>query len=314
MEKVYLLIGSDKYLVNQEIQQLISDSSLSDYECLSFDATELKVEEFLMEAKTISLFDSGKILVLKGIENYQRVSKKQFDELNNLIKEPSEGLILIFTTANETNLSELKEVMKKYSYIITVNKLDENNLTKLVISKLASVDIKIEPLAVAELITRCGSDLYLLENEIQKLIHFVSDSKLVKNSDITNLVSKVLDENIFDLSEALIQQNQSKLIAIYSGMIEINIDPLYIMMHLATRLREIRYIQLLIEQGYKQEQIAEQLKMKSGRVFYLMKDAKKINKNLINKLINQFAELDFKIKSGRIDKKIGLELLLLGNN
>jgi len=44
----------------------------------------------------------------------------------------------------------------------------------------------------------------------------------------------------------------------------------------------------------------------------MIKNANQVPLNIVQKHLIKLEELDFQIKSGRIDKKIGLELFILG--
>jgi DNA polymerase-3 subunit delta len=72
------------------------------------------------------------------------------------------------------------------------------------------------------------------------------------------------------------------------------------------------HTKLLIEKGYRQDQIAEHFHIKSGRAYYLVKNAQAVNFQILENHLKKLSKLDYEIKSGKIDKKLGLELYLLG--
>ncbi len=44
----------------------------------------------------------------------------------------------------------------------------------------------------------------------------------------------------------------------------------------------------------------------------MIKNAKSVNMNIVKKHLKKLEEIDYKIKTGQLDKKIGLELFILG--
>ena len=84
------------------------------------------------------------------------------------------------------------------------------------------------------------------------------------------------------------------------------------MNNIVGKIRELMHTKLLIERGYGQEEIQNHFNIKSGRAYYLMKNANDISYKILEDYIKKLAQLDHQIKSGKIDKKIGLELFLLG--
>ena len=72
------------------------------------------------------------------------------------------------------------------------------------------------------------------------------------------------------------------------------------------------YTKVLMKQGLSKDQIASYFKVKPGRAYYMMEAAKKMNNVILKDLINRITELDYKIKSGMIDKRLGFQLFILG--
>ena len=69
---------------------------------------------------------------------------------------------------------------------------------------------------------------------------------------------------------------------------------------------------MLVNRRMSKDDIATYFKVKPGRAYYMIEAAKKINDNTIKNLIDRITKLDFDIKSGKIDKKLGLQLFILG--
>ena len=69
---------------------------------------------------------------------------------------------------------------------------------------------------------------------------------------------------------------------------------------------------MLINAHKSKDEIAEYFKVKPGRAYYMIQAAKKISDNSLTNILERISELDFNIKSGKIDKKLGLQLFILG--
>ena len=63
---------------------------------------------------------------------------------------------------------------------------------------------------------------------------------------------------------------------------------------------------------YNQSEISSKLNLNSNRVYYMMKDVSNITTEKMEKYIIKLADLDLRIKTGLIDKKIGFEEFLYG--
>ena len=75
---------------------------------------------------------------------------------------------------------------------------------------------------------------------------------------------------------------------------------------------EILHTKLLLKQGKDKADIANYFNATSGRTYYMMKNAKSVRMDIVESQLEKLEDIDYKIKTGQIDKKIGLELFILG--
>ena len=92
----------------------------------------------------------------------------------------------------------------------------------------------------------------------------------------------------------------------------INEDPVRILSLIGRKLGQLEDTRALIQAGHDQRQVATALRMSHGQAYYMVKEAKSISSVDLEMWIDQVSNVDFKIKSGQIDKKIGVELFLIG--
>lgn len=75
---------------------------------------------------------------------------------------------------------------------------------------------------------------------------------------------------------------------------------------------EIEDIKRYLKIGLDQRQISEKMNISNGKAYYLIKESKLLEVKDIEKTIDAINILDFKIKSGQIDKTLGVYLFLIG--
>ena len=136
--------------------------------------------------------------------------------------------------------------------------------------------------------------------------------KNISYQTVKLLVSRNLDDNIFNLLNAFIANDKKSLFQIYEDFMTLNEDEMRIISAISNKLEEILYTKVLVKQRKSKDEIAAYFKVKPGRAYYMIDAAKKISDNTIKSLIERITNLDFDIKSGKIDKKLGLQLFILG--
>lgn len=311
MEKVYLLLGESSYLIKERIEKIKEEFGRDELNINKFDAEETHLNDILLELQTLSFFGDKKLIVVENVEAFNKYSEHDLESFIHYIKNPSDDIVLILTLHDFPKSVHLKDALEKYTYIETIKDLEENALP-LYLYKIFSKDgYQIDSKTLKALIERVGVDLFLLNQEIEKLKTYKLHEKRITIDDIYQLVPRTLEDNIFVFMKAFLKEDTKMYLSIYDDLIQSKIPVLTIMNQLYSNLSLILQIQYLIEDGHKQESIQNFLGLSSGRTYYLMKDAKEQNKKQIERIIKDLAILDYEIKTGQKEDKLGFELLLM---
>jgi DNA polymerase-3 subunit delta len=150
-----------------------------------------------------------------------------------------------------------------------------------------------------------------INNELEKLMLYHTDKNITYQS-IKLLVTKNLEDNIFNLLNAFVANDKKTLFSIYEDFMTLNEDEMRIISAISNKLEEILYTKILMNKNAGKDEIATYFKVKPGRAYYMMEAARKIKEENLKSLIKRVSDLDYNIKSGKIDKKLGLQLFILG--
>ncbi|MDL2292897.1 DNA polymerase III subunit delta [Acholeplasma sp. OttesenSCG-928-E16] len=312
MEKIILVTGENEYLVNKKIMEYVNSFDRNNYDFLRFDLSEIEFSDIYEEIITPSLFCDRKIV---AIDNVLDLIKMRNSEINNFIryiKNPSEDVILILKIiAKELPNDDITLELLKYAYLDDVTNFSEEDYIEYINKIVSDASYKIDENAVVELLQRVDGELFLLEQEIEKLMLYKINEKHITLQDVKDLVSKNVEDRIYELTNSLIAKNKEKMIEIYEDLLSKNEDPLKIINNISNKLKEIVIAKEFIKKNASQEDLAEYLKISLGKAFYVRKNANEADSDTVLKYIGKLSTLDYEIKSGQIDKKLGLELFLL---
>jgi len=313
VELIYLYHGKNDFLVSRAIEDKIRSLAVDDINIIRYDMLENSSDDVLEDSQTVSFFAERKIIV---VDNLQALAKEEDDIIKawtTYLKKPNPDVTLIIALDELVPESTpLGEALFNHAYIEDVPDIDKKDLPDFIKKHFQTHDYQISDEAVEALIGRVGHDLYLFCQEAEKLMLFAYEGKRIQTDDVIGLVSRNLEENIFELTNALLDNNQAKTIEIFYDLIALNEDPLRILSNIAGKIRELMHAKLLLDKGYRQDQIANHFNIKSGRAYYLVKNAKALSLDMLERHLKKLALLDFEIKSGKIEKKLGVELYLLG--
>lgn len=312
-ESIYLFHSTNDFLLNHTIEEKIKEFNVDPFNIIKYDLLENSSDDILEDLQTVSFFAEKKVIVIRNIDELEKEDEYVIKSWVSYFEKPNPDVIVIIAMQEllpETSL--LGGALFKFAFIEKVKDMEKKDYPDFIKNMFKKYQYQISDDAVEALLERTNLDFNLINQEAEKLMLFAYDTKEINEKAVILLVSRNLEENIFELTNALLSKNQTKTIEIFYDLVARNEDPLRILNNIVGKVRELMHTKLLLDKGYRQDQIAEHFHIKSGRAYYLVKNAQGVNFAQLENHIKKLSKLDYEIKSGKIDKKLGLELYLLG--
>ena len=153
--------------------------------------------------------------------------------------------------------------------------------------------------------------LAVIENEVEKLSLYGDE---IHAEEAEALSVRTLDDRVFDLCGALCAHDLKKAFRLWKDLDAGQLDPIYLSATLAAQFRFLYQVSVLMGCGLSKGAIAEQLHAHPYRVQMTMAQCRALSSDQLLGILKRLADLDQRIKSGRVDKKLGFELFLLSMN
>ena len=309
---VYLLYGTVDYLINKTIDKIINDNKIDTFNVNKYDLTNTLLSQIINDASSMSLFGDKKLIIVNSAYIFTSSTKKYLEQdlksLENYLNNININTILIFVV-NDAKLDERKKIAKlieKNGEIVECNNIDNITMIKDLLSdyQMSDSDIKY-------LLERVGDNSTLLNTEIEKIKIYKDTDKNITKEDIDLLTTKSLEVNNFKLIDAIINGDKLTALNLYQERIKLNEEPIAIIVTLANQIRIMYQVKQLYLDGYTENNIASILKIHPYRVKLANQNAKKYDADTLLTYLKKLADLDIDIKTGQIDKTLGLELLII---
>ncbi len=319
-DSVFLFYGSDNYIIKAKTNQLVQKHQIDDFNITSYDMEEVDIEDAINDAATIPFMCDKKAVIIKNayfLSNQKKMKKEinhNIEAFNRYLENPVEDTLLIIHAPYD-KLDERKAItkfLKSHSTVEVCTPLKNQDLRSWVKRQLGKNDISIDPEAVNEILKRVENNTEVLVSETQKLVMFAEGTRKIDIDTVKKVVTKNVEDNVYEIANMLLENNRSKALEAYNDLVMHSEDPLRILGILVNKYREILHTKLLIKSGKDKSEIAKYFNANSGRAFYIMKNARGVSTDLVQKHLRTLEDIDYKIKTGQIDKKIGLELFILG--
>ena len=239
-------------------------------------------------------------------DNELKKDKKVEQIIDSIIKCDHIDIYLIIYEASLVN-NQLYEYVEKNGKFIQNLSLSKNDWKIYASKKFEKVGVKISPDALEELISRCENDLNRFDIEFNKVTSYSYDLKI---EDIKMLVPEPLEENIFNMVNDLLDFKKDKCIEKYRKLLYSN-DPVRMISLFATNFRfysQCYFLNIIDKKNINE--VAKILKCNPKRADISIKKIKSIGINRINRALENLFDIDYKIKSGVIEKNIAFELFI----
>ncbi|MDA3932115.1 MAG: DNA polymerase III subunit delta [Tenericutes bacterium] len=312
----YLLYGDNHFSIKEQTNRIFEQFEVPEDAIEVYDFEETGLHIALSNALTLPFLVDKKGVIIRNSSFLIRQGKSTEDEIEDLIRFCSMNVpeTIMVIQAPYEKLDGHKKIVKFLKKNIVSEEYNHNknfNVYDFVKEKLRENELKIEPFALTQFVNRINHDLDSVNNEVTKLISFARDKEIINSEMIMQITSKDIDENIFSLVNALIEKNKVKLMDIYKDLKEINTNEIWMLSTISNKFMEMLHTKSLLNLGYSQKDVMGYFKVSSGRAYYMKKNAEEISYNQLENHISALSDLDYRIKSGQVDKANGLELFLL---
>ena len=315
MNNIYLIYGSENYLIKKELLKIIDNSNVMENSIIRYNLDEVNVSNIIDEASMVGLFSDKKLIICENSNFLTSESKKNIDHdiesLEKYIEKPYEDVIIVFIVNNE-KLDERKKIvklLKKNSKVIECKKIESHDLNNYIYKYFKDNNYNIEMNNVRLIIDKVKYDLSNIINECDKLMIYKDNDKNITKDDIENIIRENIEDDIFSLTNSILQKDTKKSIKIYKDLLLMGEEPIKLIVMIANQFRLLLQVKLMVKNGYKQIEMASIIKEHPYRV-KLALSSNYLEDELISN-IKKIYKLDSDIKSGKIDKNFGLELFLL---
>ena len=304
---VYLLYGLKDFQINEEIKNLTKNQN--DMNISKYDLNNTPLKDAIDDAETYSMFAETKTVIVENASMFTTLTSKDSDIVENYLNNINKSTNLIFTSHTE-KIDTRKKITKLIKKVGIVKEFNEE-ISPLNLTKNLLKDYENKKKTINLFLDRVGNNPLIIQNEINKIKIYKNKDKNITDKDIINLTNKNIDIDIFKLIDYIVQKNKEKAIELYYEMLKINEEPIKIIVILANQFRIMYQSKELLKKGYSEKDIASILKIHPYRVKLAIQNSRNYSSKTLLEYLNNLADIDIGIKTGKLNKDLALELFIL---
>lgn len=312
MKNFYLLYSGDGAILNKEINDLEKKLDISDTDIIYYNIDD--IDGIINEASTIGMFSLNKFIII-NMDSYFK-DKKDIPNINlleNYFDSYNSNSYLVFV-CNSDSIDSRKKIVnliKKYG-IVKKLEVNDNYLNDYVNNYLKDNGYKINNGDVVYFINRVGNNINNVTNELDKLMLYKINDKIINRNDIDLLTVENIDDSIYDLVNCILKNDNEKAIKLYNNFIDNGMDVNQIVAIVAAQIRLLYQVKRLYNSGKSNDEIAKILEFKSVyRVKYLLSDSYYYSESDLVKYLSKLADIDNAIKTSNGDDNMLMQLFIV---
>lgn len=318
---IYLICGTESFIMNKTKHLLIKhalDDETMDFNFSQYDMEETSVEEAIDDAQTLPFMGERRVILidkpffLTG-EKKNNMPEHNLEKLEEYINDPNESTIFIIYAPYEKldDRKKITKLLKKQAVVVEAKPITGYKLEQWIQEQLDHYKLSIDQRGVETLIQLGGTQLSSLSKEIEKLALFAGETHSITSEEVEILVAKSLENNIFAFVDKVVRKETKQSFMILNDLLKQKEEPIKILALLASQFRLIYQVKSYSQKGYGQKQMASILGAAPFRIQIAMKQGQLFQLEELFSIMKAFADADYKMKTGKMEKELILELLLL---
>jgi DNA polymerase-3 subunit delta len=308
--RAYLLYGDEEYLrlyFRKKLSAAICDPSDS-MNCSFFEGDGISPARIIDLAETLPFFKERRLIVITNSSFFS----DGCDELADYLKDICETTYFIFSESSVDKRTRMFKAVQKAGRCVELAPPDENALVDWAGGILKRSGREIRRNTLLRLFDRSGTNMGNLKNELDKLISYTDDreSGIIEDADVDAICTVELKNRVFEMIDAVTSHKSAKAFSLYYELLAQKVSPYMMLPAIYRQFNIMLQIKELSAATRDISQIASKIGLKPFIARKYMSGAGAYSSNALRGLMENCLSLEQEAKSGRIDDKLAIELLL----
>jgi len=308
-QNIYLLYGEEDYLKlqykNKLLKALVNEGDNMNF--TKYEDNGINVGQVIDQAETMPFFAEHRVIL---IEN-SGFGKKMPEDLGNYLSSIPDFTIFIFVEPSADKRGKLYKAAKAAGRDIEMNMPNESVLAKWGGGQLNAAGKQMKRDAWSQFLNMTHDSMDNMATELDKLVSYVGDRNQITLEDVNAICIARVETKIFDMLNAISAKDLKKTLDLYQDMLSAKEPPMRILTMIVRQFRQMKVIKELSAYGNNAGTIASKVGMPDFAVKRTMQLANNFSAKEITNLLNDAADFEEQFKTGRLDEKLAVELIIM---
>lgn len=310
LKQIYLLYGQESYLKKQYrdrfVKAMVPEGDTMNYS--HYEGKKTDVAEVIDLAETLPFFSERRLIVFENTGFFKSGGNDLADYISGGMPQTTH---FIFIEDEVDKRSRLYKAVKAKGHIVELAVQDESTLRKWIAGLVRKEKKEMSPSDIACFVSKVGTDMENITKELEKLFCFCMDRQAVTRADIDAVCVTQVRNHIFDMINAVAEQNQRKALDLYYDLLALREEPRRILALMVKEYRDLFHVKEMAAQGYPRKEIASKSGLPQFVVGKYIDLAKRFRSGELRSVMEEIADLDQRVKTGLITDSLATEVFIV---
>mgnify|MGYP000877323521 FL=1 len=309
--KLYFFAGPEQFLARYYVNEIVNILLPENVRSLNYNVFEEKVtfREIEDAVAVFPAFSDRRVVAVKESSLFKSGESQQ--RYDDFFRSLPDYICLIFIHSDPDKRTSLYKSLKKHAMVVECERQKADVLSKWVIKVFASYRKHISESDAAFLVNLLEPDMTLIHHEIEKIACYMGDKTQVNRNIIADVVSRSAKAKVFDLIDAMSMRKMSDALRIMDELIELKEPVPLIMALIGRQFFNLLRLKEMEEKKVPKSEMARLLGIMPYFIDKTRQQAANFSVDSLRRLARKCAETDLALKTGQIDGRLAIELLLM---
>lgn len=308
-QKCYLLYGEEDYLKRQYRDKLL-EALTQPGDTMNFSRYEgegISVGELIDLAETMPFFAERRVILVTD----SGLFKKSNDELADYLPQLQDTVCFLFVEREVDKRSRTYKAAVKAGTAVDFRMPDEKMIARWMGGRLKEAGKTISKEAWAEFLSRTNDSMENMDREMEKLLSYTAQRNHISLDDVQAICTQQVQTKIFDMISGVASRDLKKVMLLYQDLLAAKEPPMRILYLIVRQFRQLLVISELTRKRIDTSAIAKSLGIPDFAVRKNLGLCRNFTEQQIRQLLKDAAELEEQVKTGRMDERMAVELLMI---
>lgn len=305
---MYLIYGEEAFLKksykNQMREAIAGDDTMNSH---SFEGKGLDLKEIISLADTMPFFGEKRLIVIEDSGLFKSGGGEMLAEY---LPHMPDTTCILFVESEVDKRNRLYKKVKDLGYAAEMTRQNASQLASWAGRILAKEGKKITGRTMELFLSKTGDDMENIQMELEKLICYTMGKEVVTDRDVEEICTVRVTNKIFDMVAAIVNRKTKVAMDLYEDLLTLKEPPMRILFLIARQFNQILQVKELMRQGMDRSSIAAKLKMQPFVVGKVMPQARNFSREQILSYVNLCVDAEESVKTGRLNERLAVELLI----